>query len=282
MTVYVEQVIIDNLVINHLLLFLVAKALVLPSKFWRIFLGSLTGTVFALVFPLFSLGGILLVVLKILLGMVIITITFEYKTLKKFILILFCFIIFTAVMGGVIFALLLAINPNVKLENGTFVYNQNIPIGLFVLLVAILTKLIIDAISYFERKQKLKQFEYDMTIFNKKKVIQLKVFLDTGNLMCDKMSGKSIIVISYKTFQKIFDIKTTNFLLGHYNIPNGRYINLTSAVKTMRMLVFEVDSVLIKTKEKEKQIDNAILGLAKTDFKLTLGCDAVIGRQLID
>jgi len=282
MIIYVEQVVIDNLVINYLLLFLVAKALSLPSKIWRLCLGSLTGTVFALVFPLFSIGGILLVVLKILLGMVIITIAFEYKTLKKFFLILFCFILFTAVMGGVIFALLLAVNPSIKLENGTFVYNQNIPIGLYVLLIAITSKLIVDAIKYFEKKQKLKQFEFELTIFNQEKIIPIKVFLDTGNLLCDNVSGKSIIVVSYKIFQKIFNIKTTDFLLGNYKIPTGRYVSLTSAVKSTRMFVFEVDSVLIKTNENKKMIDKAILGLAKTDFKLTLGCDGIIGRQLID
>lgn len=282
MTVYVEQVVVDNLVINYLLLFLVAKALFLPAKFWRLGFGSITGTVFAVVFPLFNVGGILLVCLKILLGTVIITIAFEYKNVKKFLLILFCFILFTAVMGGFIFALLLAVDPKVKLENGTFVYEQNVPIGLFVLLVAIIFKLVVDAIGAYEKKQKLKQFEFEMTIFNQEKVVPIKVFLDTGNLLCDNQTGKGIIVVGYKVFQKIFNIAPADFLHGKYTIPTGRYINISSATKNSRMFIFEVDCVLIKTKENAKKIDKPILGLAKTNFALTLGCDGVIGRQLID
>lgn len=282
MIVYIEQVVIDNLIINYLLLFLTAKILFLTPKFWRMFLGSVTGTVFALVFPLFSLDGILLVLLKILLGMVIINISFEYKTLKKFLLTLFCFVCFTAVMGGLIFGLMFALSPDLKLENGTFVYTHSVPVGIYILVVSVFAKLIYDAFLTAQKKQKLKQFEYDMTICNEKKVVPIKVFLDTGNLLTDKITGKPVIVVSFKTFQKIFNIKTSDYLRGNYNVPNSRYIDLNSALKRMRMLIFEVDSVLIKTPEKEKKIDRAVLGLARADFRLSLGCDAVIGSQVFD
>lgn len=282
MIVYIEQVLIDNLFINYLLLFLVAKFLSLEKKFWRLGLGSLTGTIFAILFPLFNFGGVVLVVLKILLGFVIITISFEYKTLKKCLLILFTFIAVTAVMGGIIFGLLFAVNPNLQLENGTFVYTSTLPIGVYIFIVMIVTKILADAFTYADKKSKIKKYEYNMSILNQNKIYNIKVFLDTGNLLVDSNSGKPIIVISFKIFQKLFDIKTVDFLTGHYKIPNSRYLKTDSALGKSNMLLFEVDGVIIKDNEKEKQIDKAVLGLGKANFYNTLGCDAIMGRQIFD
>lgn len=278
--VYIEQVVIDNVVINYILLFLTGKILSLNIKKSRIFIASFFGMLVTLVYPLLSFDGILLLIFKTLLGIVIISISFEYKTLKKFLLIFLTFVFLTGIFGGLIFAILLAISPDLKLENGTFIYTHNVPIGVYILITSIIAKVSFDIFSQSKKRISFKQLEYQMKVKNKGKEFDLKVFLDTGNLLLDTKTQKPVIVVSFKTFKKIFNLKTHDFILGNYIIPSSRYISVQFATKSARMLIFPVDSVEIFSNEKTKSITNAILGLGTFNFSF-FGCDAIVGKQVM-
>lgn len=279
MLVYVEQVILDNLIINYILLFVVSLCLKEQTTKTRLFFASSTGTIFAVLFPMFNVGGFVLIILKILLGMVLILIAFEYKTMKKCLLEFFAFLFLTAIFGGLCFALLLALDPNIELQNGTFVYSLNIPIGIYILLIAVISKLLVDISGVMNVKIQSKKFEYDMIITNDKNKLKVKVYLDTGNLLCE--NGRPIIIINFKTFKKLFNIETIDFLKGNYKIQNSRYIEIDMATKKDRMLVFNVDNVSICLGEENKKIVNAVLGLSTSDLKEKIGCDAIMGYQVL-
>ena len=279
MVVYVEQVVIDNLIINYILLMLVSLCLKEKTKKSKLVFASMTGTVFAVVFPLFNVGGLLLIILKILLGLVIIMIAFTYITMKKYLLEFFVFVFLTAIFGGVCFAFLISIDPEIQLQNGTFVYSVNIPLGIFVLLIAFISKLIFDISGVLDCKMQTRKLEYDMIITKDKKILRIKAFLDTGNLLTE--NGKPVIIINFNTFKKLFDMSTEKFLKGDYSIYGSRYLQVDMATKKDRILVFNVDNVMIKTKEDNKTIYNAVLGLSTSALKEKIGCDAIMGYQVL-
>lgn len=281
MTIYIEQVLVDNLTINSVLLVLVAKFLKLPYKKWRIFLASAIGTAFAFVFPLISIGGILLVLAKCALGLVIITIAFEYNSVKKCALIFFAFLLLTGLMGGVMLGLMFAFAPNKSLQNGTFVYEKTVPFGVYVLIAFVVAKIFLDMAKLSQKKQQLNQLKIELQIFFRQKVLPIKAFLDTGNFLTDPKSGQAVIVISPKVFCALLGISTLDFFCEKYDVETW-LIPAGTLHKTSKIKVFRADKVVAFLGKNKKVFDNPILGLSASDFFASLDCDAIVGNWVCE
>ena len=74
MEIYIEYVLIDNLVINALILLCTKKTLKLKTSWLRLGLSSLLGTVVAVMLPLINISSIFLILIKIGLGVLMVLI----------------------------------------------------------------------------------------------------------------------------------------------------------------------------------------------------------------
>ena len=83
MEVYVEYVIIDNLIIDFLLLKLSTKTAQVRSSLTRLILSSVIGTAVAVIMPLFSINSVLQVIIKLLLSITMCLISAKTDNLKK-------------------------------------------------------------------------------------------------------------------------------------------------------------------------------------------------------
>lgn len=82
MIIYIEYVIIDNMVMNSLILVLSCMTLKEKVPKLRVFISALVGTLAAIVFTLVSVPGTVALLLKILLGMVMCLIAVKRRTKK--------------------------------------------------------------------------------------------------------------------------------------------------------------------------------------------------------
>ncbi len=281
MGIYVEQVIIDNFVINYLLLFLCGKILNCEIKHLRLIFSSLIGMLFSLFLPLVEINEIMLLIfIKLFLGVLMICTSFKINSFKKFFLLYFLFLILTGIMGGICFGVLFSLYPNFTIENGVFSYDG--AIGIFVIFIIVLSKFVFDLLKYIKRKTQEQNYIFKISIFYNLKKIITNAFLDTGNILIDKISGKPVILISFKTFKKIFEINTSDFLLGKYKIENSRYIDVKTATNSGKILVFEIEKIKIQNLNQEKTITNAVLGLSLQNFNKQFGCDVLLNALVFE
>ena len=103
MQIVIEYVLIENIIIN----FFILKSCehFLKEKASLKFLNSLFGAIVSLCFPLFSLSYVGVILLKILVGSVMICISFSFKNLSQFFYKYFAFALMTFVFGGAVEAL---------------------------------------------------------------------------------------------------------------------------------------------------------------------------------
>ena len=136
MEVYVEYVIIDNLIIDFLLLKLSTKTVQVRSSLIRLLLSSVIGTVVAVIMPLFTLNNVLQVMVKLLLSITMCLISAKTDSLKKHIVNFLFFVFYTFLLGGAIIALFYFAGVDYNLYF-TLNYNSFMPIGITVLIVYI-------------------------------------------------------------------------------------------------------------------------------------------------
>ena len=279
MEIYIESVLIDNLVINSILLFLTAKILSYNFKKSRLMISSSFATIMSFVFPLFNLNSIILFVLKFLLGALIILMAFKINTFKDFIRLFFAFLILTAVMGGMCFMLCFAFKSTTQFSGGNLVYD-GMPIGIVVIVVFVVCKLINDFIKYLRTKEKIKKFKFKTIIKNLGKEYKFMGFLDSGNILVDALTQKPVIVIGIGVFKKIFNLSNEDIINGNFSLQNSRYIRINTATKLEKMLIFEVEEIVIEF-EKPLKLQSPILGVALKNFKTQFDCDLLLNLKLV-
>ncbi len=284
MVIYVEYVIIDNMVINSLILLLTKNLLKLSSTKIRIFCSSIVGTIVALLSPI--LPNIINLLLKIPLGLLMIVICFCPKSPKKLFIQFLTFLVSTFVFGGAVIGIGEIFGIKFWINNGVM-YEYKFPVGFALLVCFIIYVAAKNILKYIFQKQNICNFLFDATLKNDKFSTNVKAFLDTGNKLT--VDGCPISIINYKTFNKIYpSIELTDILLKK-NIPlkNSKYIEVESIGSTkQKILTFEIESLTIKfdaqkTNENIIIINNARLGLSLTDFGKKTDSDIIISNQIL-
>ena len=281
MTIYVEYALIDNLVINSLLLFLVNKIMRFDSPKWKIFISSLFGTICSLLTPLLPL--IIVNIIKILLAILMPLIIISKPTCKKIIISSLLFLAFTFIFIGFCIAISYTFNiAFVKGENNQLIYN--FPVGLALLLCSFIFFLLKQIISYFLKRKHISLFTYKIELINDGIKISTTGFLDTGNLLYDNDTNKPINMINLDAFSRLFpNISLANILLKK-NLPlkNSKYIEIKSIGAPQSILVFEIDELNLIIDEKPLHIKSVIMGLSLKDYSKNLDSDCILNYKLIE
>lgn len=121
MTIYIDVVLIENLLMNYIILYATGIILKIKMKYLRLFLSSLIGAIYTIISYISKVQIYSNFILKFLLSIVIIYVAFnpqKVKTLWKDILI---FYLTSFVFGGAAFALIYIVKPqDILMKNGLF------------------------------------------------------------------------------------------------------------------------------------------------------------------
>lgn len=274
MVVYVEYVVIDNMVINILILLLTKYLLKLNTKKIYITLSAMFGTLIAIISPLFN--NTINLLIKIPLSVCMIYISFQPRRFKMFFAEILTFYISTFVMIGACLAVCEILGIKYIILSSVS-YEYEFPIG-FALgvcsIVFILTKNIFTYISKIHNNDK---YLYKITLIEKEKTITTTAFLDTGNKL--NSNNKPISIINYKIFQKLYPKILLMDILLKKQLPlkNSTYFEVKSIGTPQKILIFEIEKIVINKRE----IENPLLGLSFENFEKTTRCDAIISTNLI-
>ena len=124
MNIYINIVIIENLIMNYIILLATGMVLKIEIKHMRLILASLVGAIYTVlvymqIIPIYSNF-----LLKIILSFVIVYIAFRVQSIKQMWKNLLFFYLTSFVFGGTAFALLYIVKPQEILMKNRFIFRN--------------------------------------------------------------------------------------------------------------------------------------------------------------
>ncbi|MBD5631879.1 MAG: hypothetical protein HDP34_01430 [Clostridia bacterium] len=244
MQVYVELAILENFCMDFTLLYAAKVAAKNAASVFRIFLGACLGACFAVVFPLFKLGVVWSVVLKILSGLVICVIAGKFKSFKAYLKFAGAFVGFTALLGGALIGVFSLVGISYISGEGYLLSSVPIGIPLFGALL-----IIIGARKLAARLKKNHKNEVICRIYAGQSQVELHGFFDSGNKVYCR--GAPVSVIPKAAAEK---------LLTEARITGGVKIHTVAGSKIID--VFTADKIEINFGEKTDTFKGVKIGVS--------------------
>ena len=246
--VYLDLLFLFNMWIDFFLLLFVKLILKRNVKLYRIIIGSLFGSL-TTILVLFNINYIVLTMLKIIISIFMIIISFGYRDIKYLITNFIYLFMVSFILGGI---LILFKNNYSKLH--------------YLLIAIFLTPLLI--IVFYKQNKKIKiqyALYHSVRIVISSITLNITGFLDSGNKLIDPITKKNIILVS----------KTK--LKGINKIRSPMYVPVKTISGSDLIECYKPDKVIIDG----KRINNYLVGRCKTNIKME-GIDCLLNNQLID
>ena len=294
MTIYIDIVLIENLVMNFIILLATGIVLKEKIKIARLFLASLLGAIYTIISYISNLEIYASMILKIILSILIVYIAFNPQTMKKMWKDILLFYLTSFVFGGAAFALIYIVKPqDILMKNGLFLGTY--PLKTIFLGSIIAFIIIIAAFTIVKSKITKKDIFCEVEIKLNGKTITTTAMLDTGNLLKEPISNTPVMVVEHTLLYECMPKEILNHLeelLGgdFQNIPEEvrqeystklKLIPFSSLGKQNGMLLgIKADGIKIKKAEKEKQEENMMIGIYDKSLTKRGEYRALIGIEL--
>ena len=295
MTIYIDVVLIENLIMNYIILFATALILKIKVKHMKLILGSLLGAVYTIV----AYTGILEIyssfILKIVLSIIIVYIAYYPQSLKKLGKELLFFYLTSFVFGGAAFALIYIVKPqDILMKNGLFLGTYPLKTVMLAAIVAFIV--IITAFAIIKNKITKKDLIYKIEVKLNGKEIKTEALVDTGNMLKEPITNTPVVVIEHTLLYECIPKEILNNL---EDIIGGDFEKIPEEVKNeyvskLKLIPFsslgKQNGMLIGIKPeylkviKEEQVDlkeNVILGIydksltKKGEYRALMGMEFV-------
>lgn len=173
MTVWIENVIFQNFILDGSFLFLAQKTMRVKIGKIRLFIASLLGAAFALFFPLFTLPDIAVIIVKFLFGILLCLTGTRAKGVRTNVLVILFFYLYAVSYGGILYALYDSVGAEER-EKHEFVFAAVALVPFFILIC------LISARTLYKRFAKRKLF-YLCKIRLGENIVETRGLYDTGN-----------------------------------------------------------------------------------------------------
>lgn len=266
MKIVIEYTLFVCTLLNYLSLKVASFVLKKKAKFC--FLISFLASMISLICPLFSITGVLKILLYIFILTLVCLFSFGYKKFSMFVRDLAVVVFSTFCFGGACEGV------------------ENLIGRLPLLLVGVIgvacffgIKIIIKSI---DKANKIKTFTYRLKIIDGKKEVEEEGYLDSGNILLDGITKKPIILINFDVFHKLYDnisyISALTKTYDHKLIKNGHHQKINSIGGGGSILVFSVDEIQVG---EDKSFKDVMLGLSFSGFEKSFGKKVLLNCGLI-
>lgn len=295
MTIYIDVVLIENLLMNYIILFATGVILKVKIKHIRLLLASLVGAIYTIIAYISNLRIYSNFFLKLILSLVIIYIAFNPKSVKKLCKFTLIFYLTSFVFGGAAFALIYIVKPQEILRNNTLELNSS---SLKVILISAVIAFVICIIGFKIVKNKISAKDMYCTIRIKlnEKEIETKAMIDTGNFLKEPITNIPVIVVEHtllydcmpkEILNHLEDILGGDFSQIPQNIkeeymPRLKVIPFSSLGKQNGMLLgIKAEVIIIKNEEETETKENIIVGIYNKSLTKRGEYRALLGIELM-
>ena len=295
MTIYIDIVLIENLIMNYIILFTTAVVLKIKVNHIRLILASLLGAGYSIIAYMGIIKVYSSIILKIILSVLIIYIAFNPQNIKKMCKDLLLFYLVSFVFGGAAFALIYIIKPqNILMKNGLFLGTYTLKTVMLGAVVAFC--IIIGAFAIIKNKISKKDMFCEIEILINQKKIKTKAMIDTGNMLKEPIANVPVIVVEHillyscmpkeilNNLKEIMggDFKNTPCDIQEKYISKLKLIPFSSLGKQNGMLIgIRPEYVKVITDEQEKINKNVIIGIYEKSLTKKGEYQALIGIELL-
>lgn len=254
MIIYVDLIIIINMIIDFVLLMAVSLLLKRKVKIFKIVLGSFAGSLSTIL--LFYIdSNTLLLIYKLFISVLMVIITFKYQSFSYFKDNLVWLYILSIILGGSFYL----IDNQWTMVNDNYIFSSNgLKINLIILII--LTPAILY--KYLKSQQKFKTTYsnyYDISIYYDDIVLNGTGFLDTGNNLKDPYFNRPIILVN----KNLIKHKVKTFLVPYHTVNNEGLLE-----------VFKPKKIVVNN----KGIRNALIGLSDVNID---GVKIILNKEAI-
>lgn len=295
MTIYIDVVLIENLIMNFIILLATGLVLKERIKNVRLLLASLLGAIYSVVSYLSILEIYASIVLKIILSIVMIYIAFNPQTIKKMWKDILLFYLTSFVFGGAAFALIYIVKPQeILMKNGLFLGTY--PLKTIILGAIIAFIIIMTAFTVVKSKITKKDMFCQVEIQLNGKAIETTAMIDTGNLLKEPITNTPVVVVEHTLLYDCIPKEILNhldeLLGGDFNniseeikekyITKLKFIPFSSLGKQNGMLLgMKADNIKIKDSEKVEKKENIIIGIYNKSLTKRGEYRALMGIELL-
>ncbi len=295
MTIYIDVVLIENLIMNYIILLATGIIIKTKIKHLRLILGSLIGAIYTIITYIITIKIYSNFFLKILLSIIIIYVAFNPQNIKNMWKQLIVFYLTSFVFGGAAFALIYVVKPqDILMRNGLFLGTY--PLKTVILSAIIAFIIIIVTFKIVKSKISKKDMYKDVRILFEGKQIKLKAMLDTGNLLKEPITGKPVIVVEHTC---LYDVLPKEILNNLEQILGGDFENISEEIKNKyitklkfipfsslgkqngMLLGISPDYIEIIEEDNIKKIDDIIVGIYNKSLTKDGRYRALIGIEMI-
>lgn len=214
--IYIDVLIALNIFVTYFLLLSTTALLHQRPRRIRLICGAAFGGFSSLLILLDPLPFLLLCLIKLILGIIIVLISFSYKNKKLFAKSVVFFLLVNMAYGGFMFALWFFIAPsNMYYHNGVAYFNIS---ALLLCISTIAAYFFIKAVKYLLDRRIKRQDLYRVIINVQENQVTLSAFYDSGNHLKDPFSGKSIVVCEFSSVKALFPQSVSSFFSDDSNL----------------------------------------------------------------
>ncbi len=261
MTVYIEYVILDNLIIDYLLLKTTYIITGKKYKKWVLFLTAILGAGLSLVTPLIENIKWLSIPVKILIGLLLIVISNRYTHAPELYVNALLFIFLTFAVGGAIMGIFLIFGLD---------YGSELSIAFMIVPVYVIVKSVAVVIKYIYRKKSVMQNVCEVEVSVGTVTQKLSGFVDTGNALY--FQNYPVCVCEKGVAVKFFNDVNTH--------KKTVKVDVRTVSGLSRLIGIKVDSVIIYYQGEKKTFNEVVL--AVSDKGIGSGYDLILHPDLLD
>ena len=296
MTIYIDVVFFENLIMNTIIL--IATGIILKQKIkWiRIILAGSLGAIYSIMTYISTLQIYSNLILKIILSILIIYIAYNPQTVKQLWKSILIFYLTSFVFGGAAFALIYIVKPQeILMKNGLFLGTY--PLKTVILAAVVAFIILITAFTIVKSKISKKDMFCEIEVELNNEIIETKAMIDTGNLLKEPITNTPVIILEHTL---LYDCMPKEILNNLENILGGDFEQIPEKIKQeyvskLKLIPFsslgkqngmlvgiKASKVKIVQEEQENEYENIIIGIYNKSLTKRGEYRALIGLELLN
>ena len=200
MELFIEYVLLDNLVMNFIIIRFIEFTFRVIITNSRKFLGLLVGSVLTIFMPYFLQFGLIVYLYKFITSVAIVLMLKRYCGFKHFIKYYIFFVAYTFLLGGIVLGVIGALDIDYSF-NGVIIYDFEFPISIFVIVLSATIWLLKKMAIALKEQVRSANYLCNIVLIDGDTRVEATGFMDSGNKV--ERNGESVNIISLDLFMKL-------------------------------------------------------------------------------
>lgn len=223
--IFIDVLIIENFFMNYLLLYFINRFCRCRAKMWRIIAGAFIGAMYVLVVFYPDLHMFYSVLMKFMISLLMIVVSFSPHELRRFMKITILFYIEAFIIGGFLLGIFYLTNRTTEIINGALYIKSVSASPEYIIIGSIIAIILVKfGFDYFEGYYINEKTKVELELVLNQRKCRITALIDTGNSLRDPITNVPVIIAYYKSIIDVLPDELREVILNDYSyeIIKGR------------------------------------------------------------